>query len=146
LIDKKDPAKPIKAKSTNALIREIPLDDPCYDGLRILRNDKLRDRQEGGLIDIYAKNSSWISPGDNILFLDIAKTRKYAQECGRIMGKKIFRNPAGQLNWKPNTSDFPTILRSVLNPGPPGKYTPPDSKQVRERGEKKLIEYKKVKK
>jgi hypothetical protein len=138
LIDKKDPAKPIRAESTAALRRRIPLDDPCYDGLR---NDKLRDRK-GALIDIYARDSSWISAGDDILFLDIAKTRKYAQECGRITGKKIFRNPAGQLVWKPNTSDFPTILNSVLKPAPPGKYTPPDSKQVRERGEKKFIEYK----
>jgi hypothetical protein len=143
LIDKKDPAKPIKAKSTNALIREIPLDDPRYDGLR---NDKLRGRQNGGLIDIYAKDSSWISAGDDILFLDIAKTRKYAQERGRITGKKIFRNPAGQLDWRSNTSDFPTILNSVLKPAPPGKYTPPNLKEVRERGEKKFIEYKKVKK
>jgi hypothetical protein len=38
LIDKKDPAKPIKARSTNALICEIPLDDLHYDGLR---NDTL---------------------------------------------------------------------------------------------------------
>jgi hypothetical protein len=143
LIDKKNPAKPIKAKSTNELIRVIPADDPRYAGLR---NDILRDRQTGGLIDIYAKNSSWISAGDEILFLDIAKTRKYAQERGRITGKKIFRTPADQLDWKPDTSDFPTILKSVLNPAPPGKYKPPDSKRVRERGEKKFIEYKKGKK
>jgi hypothetical protein len=143
LIDKKDPAKSIKAKSTERLILKIPLDDPRYDGLR---NDKIRDKKNGGLIDIYAINSSWISAGDDILFLDIAKTRKYAQERGRITGKKIFINLAGQLNWKAKTSDFPKILRSVHNPAPPGKYTPPDSKEVRERGEKKFIEYKKVKK
>jgi hypothetical protein len=107
LIDKKDPAKSIKAKSTNALIHEISLDDPCYDGLC---NDKLQDRQESGLIDIYAKNSSWISAGDDILFLDIAKTRKYAQEYGQKNIQKSCRS--AQL----------------------------------EGSEKKLIEYKKVKK
>jgi hypothetical protein len=94
LIDKKDLAKPIKAKSTNALIRKISLDNLCYDGLC---NNTLQDKQNGGLIDIYVINSSWISAGDDILFLDITKTRKYAQEHGRITGKKIFRNPAGQL-------------------------------------------------
>jgi hypothetical protein len=143
LIDKKNPAKSIKAKSTNALICEIPADDPRYAGLC---NDTLKDRKNGGLINIYAKNSSWISAGDDILILDIAKTRSYAQERGRITGKKIFRNPVGQLDWKPNTSDFPTILKSVLDPMPLGKYKPPDSKQVRARGEKKFLEYKKGKK
>jgi hypothetical protein len=44
--------------------------------------DILKDRKTGGLIDIYAKNSFWISAGDHILFLDIAKTRYYAQERG----------------------------------------------------------------
>jgi hypothetical protein len=91
-------------------------------------------------------NSSWISAGNEILFLDIAKTRSYAQERGRITGKKIFKTPADQLDWKPDTSDFPTILKSVLDPAPPGKYKPPDSKQVRSRGEKKFLEYKKGKK
>jgi hypothetical protein len=38
------------------------------------------------------------------------------------------------------------ILNSVLNPVLTGKYIPPNSKEVRERGEKKFIEYKKVKK
>jgi hypothetical protein len=143
LIDKKDPAKPIRAESTERLVPKIPLDDPRYAGLR---NEKLRDRKKGELMNVYAKDSSWISAGDDILFLDIAKTRKYAQERGRITGKKIFINRAGQLDWKPDTSDFPKILNSVLKPAPPVKYTPPNSKEVRERGEKKFIEYKKVKK
>jgi hypothetical protein len=142
LIDKKDPAKPIRAELMDALRHRILLDDPCYDGLC---NDKLQDKQ-GALIDIYARDSSWISTGDDILFLDIAKTRKYIQERGIITGKKIFRNPASQLVLKPNISDFPTILNSVLKPALPGKYTPPNSKEVRERGEKKFIKYKKVKK
>jgi hypothetical protein len=38
LIDKKDPAKFIKAKSTERLIPKIPLHDLHYDGLH---NDKL---------------------------------------------------------------------------------------------------------
>jgi hypothetical protein len=124
LIDKKNPSKPIKAKSTNDLICGIPADDPRYAGLH---NKMLWDRKTGGLIDIYAKNSSWISAGNKILFLDIAKTRSYAQECGRITGKRIFKTLADQLDWKLDTSDFPTILKSVLDPVPPGKYKPPNS-------------------
>jgi hypothetical protein len=141
LIDKKNPSKPIKAKSTNDLIRQIPANDPRYAGLR---NEVLRDRKTGGLIDIYAKNSSWISVGNEILFL--AKTRSYTQERGRITGKRIFKTLADQLDWKPDTSDFPTNLKSVLDPTPPGKYKPPDSKQVRSHGKKKFLEYKKGKK
>jgi hypothetical protein len=120
LIDKKNVAKPITAESTNALIPKIQLyvDDPRYAGLR---NDILRDRQ-GALINVYAKDSSWISAGDDILFLDIAKTRKYAQERGRITGKKIFVNRAGKLDWKPETTDFPKILNSVLKPLPLAPY------------------------
>jgi hypothetical protein len=59
LIDKKDPAKPIRAESTDALRHRIPLNDPRYDGLH---NDKLRDRQ-GALIDIYARDSFGSAPG-----------------------------------------------------------------------------------
>jgi hypothetical protein len=66
-----------------------------YDGLH---NNKLQDRQEGRLIDIYVKNLFSIRAGNNILFLDMAITRKYAQERRRIMSKKIFRNLAGQLD------------------------------------------------
>jgi hypothetical protein len=140
LIDKKDPAKPIRAESTERLIPKILLDDPCYAGLR---NEKLQDRKKGELMNVYAKDSSWISADP--LFRH-SKNKKICPRTRENHGQKTFRNPAGQLDWKAKTSDFPTILKSVLNPSPPGKYTPPDSKQVKERGEKKFIEYKKVKK
>jgi hypothetical protein len=94
LIDKKNLANSIKAKSTNEHIHEIPTDDSCYAGLH---NDIFRNKKTGGLIDIYAKYSSWISAGDDILFLDIAKTRNYVQDRGRITGKMI-TNQVGYLD------------------------------------------------
>jgi hypothetical protein len=143
LIDKNNLAKTIKGKTTQKLIGRIPAENNRYAGLH---NKAFRDMRTGMLTDIYAKNSSWISAQDEILFLDIAKTRKYAQEHGRIAGKKIITTQAGTLDWKPATADFPTIMKSVLDPGKPQKYKYPDVKQVQRQGEIKYLEFKKGKK
>jgi hypothetical protein len=95
LIDKNNLANTIKGKTTQKLIGEIPAGDNRYAGLQ---NDVFRDQRMGTLTDIYARDSSWISAQDEILFLDIAKTRKYAQKRGRIDGKKIFTNQSGNLD------------------------------------------------
>jgi hypothetical protein len=144
LIDKNNLSNTLKGKSVQKLIGEIPADDIRYSGLnnRVLRDTK----RTGALIDIYARNSSWISAQDEILFLDVAKTRQYAQKQVPITGKKIYTNEAGQLDWKPATADFPTILKSVLDPGKPQKYKYPDAQQVQRQGEIKYLEFKKGKK
>jgi hypothetical protein len=144
LIDKNNLANTIKGKTTQKLMGKIPAEDTRYAGLR---NDVFRDtNRTGGLIDIYARNSSWISAQDEILFLDIAKTRTNAQKQVPIAGKRIITNQAGNLDWKPATADFPTILKSVLDPGKPQKYKYPDAKQVQRQGEIKYLEFKKGKK
>jgi hypothetical protein len=84
----------------------------------------------GTLTDIYARDSSWIS----------------AQKRGRIDGKKIITNQSGDLELKPASEDFPTILKSVLDPGIRRKYQYPGTEEIKKQGEIKYLEYKKGKK